>query len=63
MDKPIKSGKEILDEFFDNITSIPDVDVRIAEKLRELYIMGKLTNTHIANSISKLRDENAGSQN
>jgi len=61
MDNPIKSGKELLDEFFDNITNIPDVDIKIAEKLRELYKGGKLTNTNISNSIAKLRGENASS--
>ena len=53
----------MLDEFFESITSIPGVDIKIAEKLRELHKAGKLTNTNISNAITKLRETNASDKN
>ena len=53
----------MLDEFFENITGIPGVDIKIAEKLRELHKTGKLTNTNISNAIAKLRETNATNKN
>jgi len=58
----IKSGKEILDEFFQNIESIPGVDKDVAKMLATLYNSNKLSTTNISNAISKLREDNAGSK-
>jgi len=55
MSKSVKSGKEVLDEFFATIDSIPNVDKNIAEKLCELYQEGKFTDTNIANALNELR--------
>ena len=63
MDNRVKSGKEILDDFFGNIKSLTGVDKGIAEKILELYKAGKLTDTNIANALVKLREENASSKN
>lgn len=52
----IKSGKEILDEFFDNIDEIPGVDGTIAAALKELYQDNKLTATNLSNALLKLRE-------
>ena len=54
----VKSGKEILDSFFDNITEIKDVDTDIAKMLSELYQNDKLTDTNVKNELQKLRDGN-----
>jgi hypothetical protein len=54
----IKSGKEILDAFFKNISSIDGVDIIIANALSELYINGKLTHTNAINKICQIREEN-----
>ncbi|MCC9063646.1 hypothetical protein [Flavobacterium piscisymbiosum] len=60
MESKVKSGKEILDDFFKNIENIPDVDKDIAKMLADLYTQGKLTDTNVKNELPKLRkiDEN-----
>lgn len=63
MDNQVKSGKEILDDFFGNIKSLTGVDKEIAEKILELYKAGKLTSTNISNALVKLREENASGKN
>jgi hypothetical protein len=59
MEKKVKSGKEILDDFFENITQIENVDKALAESLTNLYKEGKLTDTNIKNKLSELRSKNA----
>lgn len=59
MDNKVKSGKEILDAFFADISSIENVDKELAESLASLYQQGKLTDTNVKNEIQKIRDKNA----
>lgn len=59
MDKKVKSGKEILDDFFTNINKIQNVDSVLAESLSTLYEQGKLTDTNVKNALQKLRDKDA----
>lgn len=59
MEKKVKSGKEILDDFFGNITQIPSVDKTLAESLSNLFKDGKLTDTNLKNRLSELRNKNA----
>ncbi len=54
----VKSGKEILDDFFKEISSIENVDKTIAESLAELYSNGKLTDKNVANELQKIRTDN-----
>lgn len=61
-DTKVKSGKEILDDFFKEISSIENVDKKIAESLAELYTNGKLTDKNVANELQKIRTEN-GNEN
>ncbi len=56
MDKKVKSGKEILDDFFSNISKIENVDSVLAESLAALYYQNKLTDTNLKNELQKLRD-------
>jgi len=56
MYEEIKSGKEILDEFFNNLKKNPDVDEKIAELLNNLYTENKLTQTNISNGLEELRE-------
>lgn len=58
----VKSGKEILDDFFEEISSIENVDKKIAELLQELYANGKLTDKNVANKLLKIRNED-GNEN
>lgn len=58
----VKSGKEILDDFFKEISSIENVDETIANCLAELYTNGKLTDKNVVNELQKIRTEN-GNEN
>jgi len=58
MEAKVKSGKEILDDFFANITEIKDVDKEIAQSLSNLYSQGKLTDANVKNELQRLRDQN-----
>lgn len=63
MENQIRSGKEILDNFFQNLKSLSEVDEKIAEKLCELYNQGKLTNINITNALINLRNDNGSNKN
>ena len=54
----VKSGKEILDDFFNGLEEIENVDTDIAKMLSELYQNDKLTDTNVKNELQKLRDGN-----
>lgn len=54
----VKSGKEILDEFFRDISSIENIDKNIANMLMKLYTDGKLTEKTVINELQKIRTEN-----
>ncbi|MBU2652542.1 MAG: hypothetical protein KKA81_16580 [Bacteroidetes bacterium] len=58
MAEKVKSGKEILDDFFDGIEEIENVDKDIAKMLSKLYQDDKLTDTNVKNELQKLRDGN-----
>ena len=54
----IKSGKEVIDEFFQDIEKIDGVDKKTVTMLASLYREGKLTNTNIENEMDHmLREE------
>jgi hypothetical protein len=57
MTDQIKSGQEILDEFFSHITDIEGADQEVIETIVKLYQDGKLTNTNISNELSRLREK------
>ncbi|MBD3639216.1 MAG: hypothetical protein HUJ25_17805 [Crocinitomicaceae bacterium] len=52
----VKSGKEILDDFFYGIEKIENIDTDIAKMLERLYQEDKLTDTNVKNELQKLRD-------
>lgn len=58
MTEKVKSGKVILDDFFDGIDEIENVDKNIAKMLSKLYQDDKLTDTNVKNELQKLRDGN-----
>lgn len=58
MEKDVKSGNEILEDFFLNISKIDNIDLSIAECLAKLFEQGKLTDTNLKNELQKLRDKN-----
>jgi uncharacterized protein (UPF0335 family) len=58
MDKnEVKSGKEILEEFFENIQNIENVDKTLAQSLKNLYTQGKLSDKNIINELFELRKQ------
>ncbi len=59
MDNKVKSGIEILEDFFTNISNIENVDKVLAQSLANLYQQGKLTDTNLKNELQKLRDKDA----
>ncbi len=59
MNNKVKSGNEILEDFFANISQISNVDKELAESLSNLYHQGKLTETNLKNELSSLRDKDA----
>lgn len=61
-DNRVKSGKEILDSFFNDISLIENVDTAIADSLSELYSIGKLTDKNVINELQRIRIEN-GNEN
>lgn len=56
MEEKVKSGKEILDDFFENIDTIENVDPEIAKMLNKLYNDDKLTDTNVKNELQTLRE-------
>ena len=63
MDKPVKGGKEILDDFFNGILNIPDVDEKLASEIKKLYDEGKLTKTNLSNTLASLIEEKVNDKN
>jgi hypothetical protein len=58
MAKTVKSGKEILDEFFVGIENIENVDPNIAAMIKQLYDEDKLTDANVKNELQRLKTEN-----
>ena len=58
MSTEIKSGKEILDEFFEDIKTDEKLDQDVATAIIDLYESGKLTDRNLTNTLSKLREGN-----
>lgn len=57
MDKKIKSGKEVIDEFFSEIYNIENIDEKTVESLILLYGEGKFTDKNIQNKLDELLQE------
>ena len=57
MTEQIKSGQEMLDEFFSQIGNIEGVDQDVAQTFLRLYQEGKLTNTNLSNELNTIREK------
>lgn len=53
----IKSGKDVLDEFFSEILNIQGTHEKTIEKLISLYSIGKLTDTNLQNALDDIISE------
>jgi hypothetical protein len=56
MNEKVISGKEMLDNFFANISNVENVDKSIAEVLSDLYTQGKLSDANLKNALQNLRE-------
>lgn len=54
MDKKIKSGKDVIDDFFAEIYNIPNIDISTVDVLIELYSQGKLTDKNVQNAMDEI---------
>lgn len=63
MDKPVKSGKEILDDFFNNLLNISNVDKKLALEIKKMYEEKKLSSTNLSNKLFSLREEEVNDKN
>lgn len=57
MEENVKSGEEIVNDFFTSIEEIKGVDANIAKMLGTLYKEGKLTDINVKNELQKLREQ------
>ena len=57
MSDEIKSGKQILDEFFQEIKSLPEIDENVVNTIIDLYGEGKLSERNLANALLELREK------
>ena len=55
MTEKVKSGRELLDEFFTDITDIEGIEEEVAIVVHNLYRKGKLTDTNLSNELDNLR--------
>jgi len=54
MDNTIKSGNDVIEDFFAEILNVPNADEKTVQKLVELYGSGKFTERNIANAMDEL---------
>ena len=55
MEQKLKSGNEILEEFFAEIGALENVDEKIIKSLQTLYNDDKFTERNILNALTDLR--------
>lgn len=53
----VKSGKQILDEFFNEIENLSNIDKEIAQLFATLYSQNKFTDVNILNGLQILREK------
>jgi predicted RNA-binding protein with RPS1 domain len=59
MSDEIKSGKQILDEYFQEIKSMLNVDENVVNCIIDLYETGKLSDKNLSNALLELREKPA----
>jgi len=59
MSDEIKSGKQILDEFFIEIDNMSDVDANVVCTIIDLYKTGKFSDKNLSNALLDLREKPA----
>lgn len=54
MDDKIKSGKDVINDFFAEIYNIPNTDKKTVDALVELYSQGKLSDKYVQNTLDDI---------
>lgn len=54
MDDKIKSGKDVIDDFFAEIYNVPNADNNTVDALVELYSQGKLSDKNVQNTLDEI---------
>lgn len=54
MNDIIKSGKDVIDDFFAEIYNIPNADKKTVDALVELYSQGKLSDKNVQNTLDEI---------
>lgn len=54
MENKIKSGKDVIDDFFAEIYNIPNADKNTVDALVELYSQGKLSDKNVQNTLDEI---------
>lgn len=57
MEKKLKSGKEILEDFFSGIQKLNNISKDIVTILNDLYKRDKFSDINIINELDKLREK------
>ena len=57
MTDQIRSGQEVLEEFFTEIASMDGIDNDVANIVINLYRDEKLTDTNLSNELARIREE------
>lgn len=54
MDDKIKSGKDVINDFFAEIYNIPNTDQKTVNAIVELYSQGKLSDKNVQNTMDEI---------
>jgi len=57
MSHSLKSGRELLDEFFSDIETLKTPDKEVVQSIIKLYKEDKLTTTNLSNELDRLKDK------
>lgn len=57
MNNDVKTGKEVIEEFFAEILDIKGIDQKTVAMLIDLYKDDKLTDSNIQNALEELKQE------
>lgn len=57
MTPKLKTGKEIISDFFAKLGERPDLDKKLVNAFQKLFTDGKLSSTHVSNALLAHREE------
>jgi hypothetical protein len=63
MKEGLKSGREVIDQFFEDASADDTLDQSIVEKIMALHKENKLSDKNLSNALSDLREEVQNAEN